>query len=63
MADERAERPDFRKDVTDKIVEMLEKGTAPWQKPWDPEKASLEMPFNPTTDKTYRLKMPIAPKR
>lgn len=54
MADERAERPDFRKDVTDKIVEMLEKGTAPWQKPWNPEKAALEMPFNPTTDKAYR---------
>jgi len=54
VPDERGERTDFRKDVTDKIVEMLEKGTAPWQKPWDPEKATLEMPFNPTTDKAYR---------
>lgn len=54
MADERDERPDFRKDVTQKIVEMLEKGIAPWQKPWNPEKAAMEMPFNPTTDKAYR---------
>ena len=27
---------------------------APWQKPWDPSKASLELPHNPTTEKAYR---------
>jgi len=43
---------DFRKEVTDQIVEMLEKGTAPWQKPWEP--GSLQLPFNPTTEKNYR---------
>lgn len=43
---------DFRKEVTDQIIEMLEKGTAPWQKPWEP--GSLQLPFNPTTEKNYR---------
>lgn len=45
---------DFRQEVTDNIIAMLEKGTAPWQKPWDPSKASLELPHNPTTEKPYR---------
>ena len=54
MSDERGERRDFRQDVTNKIIEMLERGTAPWQKPWDPEKATLEMPMNPTTGQPYR---------
>ena len=31
---ERAPR-DFRQEVTDSIVQMLEKGVAPWQKPWE----------------------------
>lgn len=45
---------DFRREVTDRIIEMLENGTAPWQKPWDPIKAVAEMPQNPTTGKAYR---------
>ena len=40
-------RRDFRQEVTDNIVAMLEKGVAPWQKPWDPAKASLELPKIP----------------
>lgn len=44
---------DFRQEVTDSIIEMLEKGTAPWQKPWDPQKA-FEVPFNPNSQKAYR---------
>jgi antirestriction protein ArdC len=43
---------DFRKEVTDQIVEMLERGTAPWQKPWEP--GALQLPFNPTTERNYR---------
>jgi antirestriction protein ArdC len=43
---------DFRQEVTDNIIRMLEQGTAPWQKPW--EAGKLEMPNNPTTDKRYR---------
>lgn len=47
-------RRDFRQEVTDRIVNMLENGVAPWQKPWNPADASLDMPTNPTTGKAYR---------
>jgi antirestriction protein ArdC len=47
-------RRDFRQEVTDNIVTMLEKGVAPWQKPWDPSKAPLELPQNPTSNRPYR---------
>lgn len=57
VLDQPVEQPkpkrDFRQEVTDSIVEMLEKGTAPWQKPWDAEK-SFELPFNPESAKAYR---------
>ena len=44
---------DFRREVTDKIIRLLEEGTAPWQQPWDAEN-SLTIPHNPTTNKSYR---------
>jgi antirestriction protein ArdC len=47
-------RRDFRREVTDRIINMLETGVAPWQKPWNPGDASLDMPMNPTTGKAYR---------
>ncbi len=43
---------DLRQEVTDDIIAALEKGTAPWQKPW--QAGAYEMPFNPTTSKPYR---------
>lgn len=45
------QRRDFRQDVTNSVIAMLEKGVAPWQKPWD---AVAAMPMNPTTGKAYR---------
>jgi antirestriction protein ArdC len=48
------ERRDFRQEVTDRIVNMLENGVAPWQKPWEPGRISVGMPMNPTTDRGYR---------
>jgi len=45
-------RRDFRQEVTDSIIRMLENGVAPWQKPWEP--GSLELPHNPTTARSYR---------
>jgi len=45
---------DFRQEVTDRIITMLEDGVAPWQKPWNPTEASVGMPFNPTTERSYR---------
>lgn len=47
-----ATKRDYRQEVTDSIIKMLEEGTAPWQKPWQP--GTLEMPFNPTSEKQYR---------
>ena len=31
-----APKRDFRQEVTNQIIEMLENGTAPWRKPWEP---------------------------
>lgn len=45
---------DFRQEVTDNIVQMLERGVAPWQKPWAPGAGSLGIPFNPTSERAYR---------
>jgi antirestriction protein ArdC len=44
---------DYRKEVTDDIIRMLEEGTAPWQRPWEAGDAG-RMPYNPTTSKPYR---------
>src|ERR1700728_2286439 len=45
---------DFRQEVTDNIVQMLERGVAPWQKPWETGASALGIPFNPTSDRAYR---------
>jgi antirestriction protein ArdC len=50
---EPAPKRDFRQEVTDNIVALLEKGVAPWQKPWNAQ-VHAAMPMNPTTDKPYR---------
>ena len=50
--DSAAPRRDYRQEVTKQIIEMLEKGTAPWQKPW--EAGATALPFNPTSDRSYR---------
>ena len=44
---------DYRQEVTNDILRMLEEGTAPWQKPWESGDAG-RMPYNPTTNKPYR---------
>ena len=44
------EKRDHRREVTDSIINMLEEGVAPWQKPWE----GSAMPFNPTTERSYR---------
>lgn len=43
---------DLRQEITDSIISALEKGVAPWQKPW--QAGAFEMPLNPTTGKLYR---------
>src|SRR4051794_26489923 len=54
VSDNPTEKRDFRQEVTDRIIKMLEEGVAPWQKPWEPGAAPAGMPMNPTTDKAYR---------
>ncbi len=43
---------DLRQEVTDSIIAALERGVAPWQKPW--QTGAFEMPLNPTSGKSYR---------
>lgn len=38
--------------VAERLIEQLQQGTAPWQKPWAPGQRSL--PHNPTTGNDYR---------
>ncbi len=52
-ADKPAPR-DFRQEVTDNIIRMLEEDVAPWQKPWEPGTASFTTPMNRTSGRAYR---------
>lgn len=47
---------DLHQEVTDRIVEMIEAGTAPWQRPWDRARhpGVPAFPINAATGKTYR---------
>lgn len=53
---EASEARDFRQDLTNNIVGLIESGAAPWQKPWNPDDAglALSLPFNATTERAYR---------
>ena len=45
---------DHYADVTNKIIAMLEAGTPPWRRPWDPSKAKFGGPVNGATGHRYR---------
>jgi antirestriction protein ArdC len=48
-------RRDIRQQVTDTIIQQLENGTVPWQKPWvGDDKRSFAIPKNFTTGNKYR---------
>ncbi len=47
------ERRDYRQEVTDEIIKLLESGAAPWQRPWETGRAGA-LPWNPTTGRVYR---------
>ncbi|EKT0455031.1 DUF1738 domain-containing protein [Campylobacter jejuni] len=44
---------DFIQETTDKIIESLKNGTAPWIKPWKGTDLANNMPYNPVTSKPY----------
>ncbi|GLU28257.1 zincin-like metallopeptidase domain-containing protein [Brucella sp. NBRC 12950] len=43
---------DYIDKVARQLIEQLERGTAPWQKPW--KAGELRATYNPNTDKSYR---------
>jgi len=45
-------KQEYAEQVAGRLIEQLEQGTAPWQKPWKP--GELKLPYNPTTGKEYR---------
>jgi len=49
-------RPDRYREVTERIIELIEAGTAPWQRPWDRARhpGAPVFPVNAATGKTYR---------
>jgi len=49
---DRSREPSYAERVAEKLIEQLQQGTAPWQKPWAP--GELRAPYNPTTEKPYR---------
>jgi N12 class adenine-specific DNA methylase/antirestriction protein ArdC/phage/plasmid primase-like uncharacterized protein len=44
----------FHEVIAEKLIEQLQQGTAPWQRPWQPGEPSAFSPMNPTTGKRYR---------
>ncbi|MBU9818386.1 DUF1738 domain-containing protein [Rahnella sp. BCC 1045] len=51
----KTERADLYQQVTDKIIAALEKGTAPWRKPWRAaqKRTGSSLPANASTGKAY----------
>lgn len=49
---QRKEFKPFHEQVAEKLIEQMNEGTAPWQKPWAP--GANQNPMNPNTGKNYR---------
>lgn len=47
-------RADFAKEVSEKIIKLMEEGKAPWQIPFDPGQPNTSTPVNEVTGKPYR---------
>lgn len=52
MAKDKKERTPFHVEFAEKVIKMLEEGTAPWQKPWHP--AENLAPRNPLSGTVYK---------
>jgi len=44
----------FVEAVAERLIQQLEAGVAPWQKPWIPGESSASMPTNPVTGSRYK---------
>jgi putative DNA primase/helicase len=53
LPDRAPDRKSFAERVAEKLIAELEKGTAPWQKPWSAGAVDY-LPHNPTTGKRYK---------
>lgn len=49
---QRGDTRPYYEQISDRLIQQLEEGTAPFQKPWVP--GELQMPHNPTTGAAYR---------
>ena len=49
---EREEKVPYYEQVANKLIEQLQAGTAPWQKPWAP--GSIHLPHNPVSGTRYK---------
>jgi antirestriction protein ArdC len=49
---EREPKVPYYEQVANKLIEQLEAGTAPWQKPWAP--GTLHLPHNPVSGTRYK---------
>lgn len=50
----KSSRTDIYQEVTDIIIQQLEKGTIPWLQPWEGNNFSFDIPQNSTSGKNYR---------
>ncbi len=48
------EKKPFHEKVAENLIEQLQKGTAPWQRPWQPGEPGAFLPINPTSGKRYK---------
>ena len=47
------QRKDMYQEITNKVIEALEKGTIPWEKPWQGTGGLRGLPRSVSTGKTY----------
>ena len=54
MSSRSKDKKAFHEMVAEKLIQQLEEGTAPWQKPWNPGESGAFMPYNLVTNNRYK---------
>jgi antirestriction protein ArdC/phage/plasmid primase-like uncharacterized protein len=54
MSSQSKDKKAFHEIVAEKLIQQLEEGTAPWQKPWNPGESGAFMPYNLVTNNRYK---------